>query len=38
MRGEDRRAYEQLGRTIRDKKKVERKQRGLDRLIKKTKG
>ena len=36
MRGKEKRAYEELSRIIRDKNKVERKQRGLDRMIQKT--
>ena len=37
MRGRDKEAYKELGRVIGDKNKVERTQRGLDRLIQKTK-
>lgn len=36
MRGKEKRPYEELGRTIRDKNKVGRKQRGLDGLIQRT--
>jgi uncharacterized coiled-coil protein SlyX len=37
MRGKEKRAYEELGRVIRDKNRVERKQRGLDRMIQRMK-